>query len=164
MTLRADLFLGGADTPRLLDVGSGYTDDGEIYELVASSRPWAPAGADMECAFYYAHLTSLHYADDVSWWLAAVLDGTAIAGSRLDLLGVIGSTGERQNHVLSLLQPTLRGDREVGRHAPRGTWFQLQLYTNYAAAEVGAAFAAAQQILETATLEFEAIRARRPLG
>lgn len=151
------LFVTRAGVPALLRVGSGFTDDGIVYDLLARTRRIAPAGGDGEAVFYTLTLVTTHYDADVALWITASVDGVALPAQRLDLAaGPAGGT--TTTHEIGLSVPYLDAALvEQYRAAPRGTWFEVAVYTDHAVSG-----AAAKQVAVEAFVEWEAVRESRP--
>ncbi len=150
------LFAGQASEPILMRIGSGYTDDGEPYEMYGLSDPVAPAGEGGEVMFTLLYVTTRRYDSDVSFWFTPIIDGVAQSTQRLDLAASASDQGEFETHEIGL--SILHSGVVPFRYAPRGTWFQLLVETRYDS-DGGTA---AAQIIESVELEFEVVRESRP--
>lgn len=135
-----------------MQIGSGYVDGASVYNLLARSERFAPAGPEGECIFTALFVSTRHYTSDVSWWLTPYVDSVALATQQITLTGAATTIGNRRSQQLGLSLPYVRSAVEICRTAPRGTWFELLVETRYASA------IAAKQIIESIVLEWEPVR------
>lgn len=150
--MAAPVLFVGSRSASLLRVGVGYVDGSAVYNLLARSHRFAPAGQNGECIFTRLAVATRHYTANVTFWLTPSIDGVALATQQIALIGAATTTGIRQSHQLGLSLPYVRSAVEITRTAPRGTWFELLVETQYASA------VAAKQIIESVELEYEPVR------
>lgn len=150
--MAAPILYVGSRTAALLQVGVGYLDGSTVYQMSARSHRVAPAGQNAECIFTRLSVATRHYTSNVTFWLTPSVDGVALTTQQITLTGAATTTGIRQSHQLGLWLPYVRSAVEITRTAPRGTWFELLVETQYASA------IAAKQILESIELEYEPVR------
>lgn len=146
------LYVGSRATPKILQAGVGYVDGTAVYNLLARSHRVAPAGANGECIFTRLAVATRHYTSNVTFWLTPYVDSVALATQQIALTGAATTIGIQQTHQLALSLPYVRSAVEITRTAPRGTWFELLVETQYASA------IAAKQIIELIALEWEPVR------
>lgn len=142
----------GSRTAALQKVGVGYVDGAAIYNMTARSERIALAGISGECIFTSLFVATRHYDTNVTFWLTPYVDSVALATQTIALVGAANTNGIRQSYQLGLSLPYVRSAVEICRTAPRGTWFELLVETQYASA------IAAKQILESLELEYEVVR------
>lgn len=146
----------GGGVPALLRVGSGYTDDGLVYDLLARTRRIAPAGPEGEAVFYAISLATTHFDANVTLWITPYVDNVALPTQRLDLLAA-SPLGTVTTHEIGLSVAYLDDAMvEIYRAAPRGTWLDVEVKTDHAVSG-----AAAKQIAVQASVEWEAVRESR---
>lgn len=152
---RPELHVGLRDSePAVLRVGQTFLDDGVCYELLARTRRTAPAGAGGECIFTNLYVATTHFGSDVTLYLTAIVDGVRMQTQALVLLAADGSVeGETTVHELSLMEPYMVATVERLRHAPRGTWFEVEI-----AVRCGEEVVPAALIADEIEVEFEIVR------
>ncbi len=121
----------GGNGAVILRVGTGYLDDDATYDLLGRSAPFAPAGMMGEAAFHSLYLTTVHYEEDEEIVVTPRVDHVALAPTTIELVGVPGTKGVRLVHEISLYQPYIVGGIERLRYAPRGTWIDVQVETQF---------------------------------
>lgn len=150
--MSAPILFVGSRSGTLLRVGVGYQDGSSVYNLLARSERVAPAGQNAECIFTRLAVATRHYTSNVTFWVTPYVDNVALATQQITLTGAATTTGIRQSHQLGLTLPYIRSAVEITRTAPRGTWFELLVETQYASAIAG------KQIIESVELEYEPVR------
>jgi len=146
------LLYAGSRTAQLFQIGSGYADGSAVYNLSARSHRMAPAGSNGECIFTRLAVTTRHYTSNVTFWLTPLVDSVALATQQIALVGAATTIGVATTHQLALSLPYVRSSVEILRTAPRGTWFELLIETQYASA------IASKQIIESVVLEWDPVR------
>lgn len=145
----------GAGVPSMLVPGSpDYLDDGVIYEMLARSRPYAPAGAGGEAIFTMLYLVTTHYDVSVSLFVTPYVDFAALATQQIDLIGAANPANKSTVHELALSVPYIVGGIERLRVAPRGTWFDVKVETKIAAGNP----ASARVVIDGGEVETEIVR------
>lgn len=148
----------GDGTPSMLVVGGDtYLDDGEVYEMIARSRPFAPAGQGGEAIFTTLWITTTTFEDDVSLFITPFIDFAPLATQRLDVVGAANAENKQQIHELALSVPFIRGGIERMRNAPRGCYIDVRIETLIGTI----AGSSARQIIDGIEVESEVVQESR---
>lgn len=148
----------GDGTPAMLVVGEGYTDDGEVYEMVARDRPFAPAGQGGEAIFTALWITTTTYDDPVTLFITPYVDFVALETQQLDIPGAPNPTNAQQVHELALSVPwPAPPAAERMRNAPRGCYIDVRVETNIA----GGFGSSTRQAVDGIEVEVEIVRDSR---
>lgn len=129
------LLLGfGGGTPEIhVTDRDSYTDDGTLYDLLATSDKLSIAGIGGEVAFYAFHLGILHE-NRVTVRVTPIVDGTALSSTDFLLLRPTA----RELRLLKVpirktLPSTIPGYATGPRFSPRGAWAQCKVETVHVA-------------------------------
>lgn len=123
------LYLGATDSIKLLEVESGYTDDGTLYDLLATTDKVAIDGVGGELAFYYIRVPVEHE-HQVVIKVTPIIDGVA--------LDAVSYTLERPTArrlrlvevpILQAFPSSVSGFATLARFVGRGAWIQCQVET-----------------------------------
>lgn len=147
----------GNGVPAMLVVGSGFTDDGVAYEMVARSDPFAPAGQGGEAIFTALWITTTTYDQPVTLLVTPYIDGVALAQQRIDIPGRANPTNVQQVWELALSVPYIQGGVERLRVAPRGCVIEVEVATNIG----GGMGTSARQAVDGIEVETEVVRESR---
>ena len=147
------LVVGRADVPAILRHGVGYTDDGEVYDLVGRTDPFMPAGLGGEAAFYTIYVTTTHFAAATQLRVTPRIDGIPLASTAIVLNTAPTDDGEQRTHEVGLSKPFVDGGLEKLRNAPRGSWIDVTIETTRSAAGV-----AARTVVDGIEVEFETVQ------
>ncbi len=148
------LVVGRATLPAILRHGVGYTDDGEVYDLVGRSDPFMPAGLGGECAFFTIYITTTHFEASSVLKVTPRIDGLPLASQTIVLNTAPGADGEQRVHEIGLSKPFIDGGLEKLRNAPRGSWIDVTIETTRSS---GFGMAA-RQIVDGIEVEFEMVQ------
>lgn len=149
------LMFGRADAAALLNAREGWVDDDQPYNLTLRTNRIAPAGVGGECVFTRLVVVTRHR-EAATLTLTPLVDDTALAPITLALAAA--ATEQVQTHELGLSRPLVVAGRERARFRPRGTWFQVEVTTSYAAD----ALPQGEQAIEGIELEYEVVREGQP--
>jgi hypothetical protein len=147
----------GAGTPAMLTVGGTYLDDGEVYEMVARSRPFAPGGQGGEAIFTTLWITTTTFDDAVSLFVTPFVDFVALETQRIDIPGAANPNNAQTIHELALSVPYIFGGIERMRNAPRGTYIDVKVETKIGTV----AGSSARQIVDGFEVECEIVKDSR---
>lgn len=148
------LVVGRSTAPALLRHGVGYSDDGEVYDLLGRSDPFLPAGLGGEAAFYTVYVTTTHFEVATVLRVTPRIDGVPLAATAIVLNTAPGPDGEQRVHEISLSKPYVDGGLEKLRYAPRGSWIDVTVETQRS---VGLGVAG-RVIVDGIEVEFEAVQ------
>lgn len=130
------LFLAPSSGANLLLADEGYLDDGTDYQLLALSDRLAIAGEGGEVAFYFLYVSVLHERA-VPIRITPIIDGVSLDPLDYTLANPAGNA--RTKRILEVpllvsLPSSVTGFATLGRFAPRGTWIQVRIETQFVAA------------------------------
>ncbi|MCY3623038.1 MAG: hypothetical protein OXH68_15185 [Gammaproteobacteria bacterium] len=148
--------LGEAGGNRILLVGEGHRDGVDPLPIRATTNPFAPAGASMDCSFDRLFITLTH-SGQVHLRCTPIVNGEHITAAAFDI--ELPPPVGRRSHVHE--EPLFR-DSAHGRYMEglRGTWFQLQIdsvQTDDAGNMTGNGIYPGDLILDEITLEWESL-------
>lgn len=147
----------GGGTPAMLTVGGTYEDDGEVYEMIARARPFAPGGQAGEAIFTTLWITTTTFDDDVSLFVTPFVDFEPLETQRIDIPGAANPNNEQTVHELALSVPYMHGGVEQFRNAPRGAFIDVRVETKIGTV----AGSSARQIVDGFEVECEIVKESR---
>lgn len=147
----------GDGTPSMLVVGSGYTDDGAVYEMVARTRPFAPDKMGGEAIFTALWITTTTFDVGVSLFITPYVDFVALETQRIDIPGEANPQNKQRVWELALSVPYIRALVEIMRNAPRGTVIDVKVETKIGTV----AGASTRQIVDDIEVEAEIVNESR---
>jgi hypothetical protein len=125
------LILGATADGRLLDLGSGYDDDGSAIAAVGETNWVAPAGVGGEASFHnlYVVLTRTN-TTTCGLVVTPVVDGAEKDPVTLTLAALAADTEVSEVHEVPLSARYVDASGiEQGRNALRGVWFTARIAT-----------------------------------
>jgi hypothetical protein len=149
----------GGGQPHMLTVSESgyYLDDGEVYEMAARDRPFAPAGQGGEAIFTALWITTTSYDDPITLFITPIVDFVPLETQQLDLVGAVNAENRTEVHELALSVPYVVGGIERMRNAPRGCYIDVRVETNFG----GIAQAASRFSIDGIEVEVEIVRDSR---
>lgn len=108
----------------------GFTDDGQIYNMLAESERVFPAGIGGEAAFDVAYIV-LTYFCRFRLYVSVIIDGVILSETLLDP-GVAPAAEKTTRYEVPLKIDMLNGlGKKVGKRSPRGGWIQFRVRTAF---------------------------------
>lgn len=147
------LYFGQHTESMLLELdGDTFMDAGVSYNLRAKTNRVAPADTGGECIFTAVYLTTTHVAAS-HLFMTPLVDGLPLETQRIDLTDPLGIETTLV-HELGLSVPLVIATIERARFAPRGTWFQALVHTEFD----GVTRMASKLVIESIEVEREIVR------